>query len=241
MGRIRTVKPEAFTHEGLYELEIEMGLPIRVGYMGLWTVADREGRFIWAPKTLKLGCLPHDILDFSRVLDALWTRGHIEKYASGGREYGFIPSWKNHQVINNRETPSVLPEPMPESILARLPTCEARVNDASSTPLVHAQGEGKGRERIYDASSTRKYSPLEDLKSRGIDEQVAKDWLAVRKLKKLAPNETAFDLIFEKIKKTSLLPNDVLKICCSKGWGGFETAWLEKEKTVNVQPDWVMQ
>ena len=30
MGHIRTVKPSFFTHEGLYDLERETGLPMRV-------------------------------------------------------------------------------------------------------------------------------------------------------------------------------------------------------------------
>ena len=47
MARIRTIKPEFFRHEALYEAEHETGLPLRVAYAGLWTAADREGRFQW--------------------------------------------------------------------------------------------------------------------------------------------------------------------------------------------------
>ena len=45
MARIRTIKPEFFRHEGLYELEQETGFAIRVAFAGLWTACDREGRF----------------------------------------------------------------------------------------------------------------------------------------------------------------------------------------------------
>ena len=68
--RIRTVKPEFFTHEGLFELEKETGLPIRVAFAGLWCAADREGRFKWEPRRLGVQILPYDQVDFSRVLDA---------------------------------------------------------------------------------------------------------------------------------------------------------------------------
>lgn len=111
MARIRTIKPEFFRHEGLFELERETGLPVRLAFAGLWSASDREGRFKWSPKTLKLDCLPFDECDFSRVLDALWTRGFIVKYESSGREFGHIPSWHEHQVINNRESESTLPAP----------------------------------------------------------------------------------------------------------------------------------
>jgi len=146
MARIRTIKPEFFRHAGLFDLEQETGLPLRVAFAGLWTAADREGRFAWKPRELKLDCLPFDLVDFSRVLDALATRGHIVKYIVEGTAFGFIPSWNEHQVINNRETTSSLPEPTETSIKATTCTRDARVVDASATPLVHAQAEGKGKE-----------------------------------------------------------------------------------------------
>lgn len=142
MARIRTVKPEFFRHEALYEAERDAGLPLRLAYVGLWTSADREGRFRWSPRALKLDCLPYDDVDFSRVLDALWTRGFIVKYSVDGVEYGAIPSWAQHQVINNRETASTIPEFNENNTLTR----EARVDDAKVTRLVQVQGEGKGKE-----------------------------------------------------------------------------------------------
>jgi hypothetical protein len=143
MARIRTIKPGFFRHEGLYEAERETGLPLRVAFVGLWTAADREGRFKWKPRELKLDALPFDEVDFSRVLDALLTRGHIVKYAIGDAVYGCIPSWSNHQIINNREAVSEIPPPLPtlEDF-----TRAARVDHATGTPLKQLQGEGKGRE-----------------------------------------------------------------------------------------------
>lgn len=154
MARIRTIKPSFFRHEGLFEAERETELPLRVAFAGLWTAADKEGRFRWAPRTLKLDCLPHDDVDFSRVLDALATRGFIVMYRVDGKDYGYLPTWKAHQVINNRESPSELPEPNETNTLTRAP----RVDDACPTRLVHAQGEGKGREgegKEIDADASR--------------------------------------------------------------------------------------
>lgn len=142
MARIRTVKPSFFRHLGLYRAEKETGFPIRVAFEGLWTASDREGRFKWVPEELKLDCLPFDELDFSRVLDALVTRGFIVKYVVDSREYGWIPSFKDHQVINNREAASILPPCNENNSLTR----EPRVTDATTTPLVQDQVEGKGRE-----------------------------------------------------------------------------------------------
>lgn len=142
MARIRTIKPDFFSHWALYQLEKETKLPCRLAFAGLWTVADREGRFRWIPQQLKIGCLPYDDVDFSRVLDALATRDFIVKYRVDSVDYGYIPSWNTHQVINNRESDSLLPEPNEINNL----TCEARVDDASVTREVHALVERKGKE-----------------------------------------------------------------------------------------------
>lgn len=145
--RIRTIKPEFFRHEGLYDLEVETGLPLRLAFIGLWCCCDREGRFNWRPKTLKSIILPFDDIDFSRVLDALATRGAIVRYASAGEVYGHIPSWRRHQHINPREVASQLPSieqaKMNEQVDA-LGTRESRVGDARGTRAARKGKEGKG-------------------------------------------------------------------------------------------------
>lgn len=158
MSRIRTVKPDFFKHEGLYDAERETGLPLRIAFAGLWTVCDREGRFAWRPRAIKTDALPYDEVDFSRVLDALATRGFVVRYASQGQEYGYIPSWHKHQVINNREAASAIPDPS-ECI---------EQSDASGTRdprvtemHVHAQGEGKGKEGEGDTLTGREDAPDE--------------------------------------------------------------------------------
>jgi hypothetical protein len=146
MARIRTIKPEFFRHGGLFDAEIETGLPLRVAFAGLWSACDREGRFMWRPRQLKLDALPFDQVDFAQVLDALRAGGHVVRYTVNGVDYGCIPSWKRHQVINNRETESILPLPCELSLAAGSVTRAARVADTTPTPLVHAEAEGNGKE-----------------------------------------------------------------------------------------------
>lgn len=134
MARIRTVKPALFTHEGLFDAEQESGLPLRFAYIGLWTCADREGRFKWRPRELKLAVLPYDATDFAKVLDALEAHGFIKKYTVGGETFGVIPAFATHQHVNLRESQSEIPAPPenpPETVKADASTC------------VHV---GKGRE-----------------------------------------------------------------------------------------------
>lgn len=145
--RIRTIKPEFFTHEGIFEAEQEFKMPLRIAFVGLWCAADREGRFRWEPRRLGVQILPYDLIDFSRVLDALTTRGFIEKHREGQSFFGVIPSFLNHQVINNRERPSELPSPTEISICDACPTRAPRVPHASKAEWKGREGnmEGKGK------------------------------------------------------------------------------------------------
>ena len=146
MGRIRTIKPEFFRHEELFEAEKKSGLPLRVAFAGLFTVADREGRFKWKPTVIKFDVLPYDDVDMELVLYILWEKGFIRRYNVDGKEYGVIPSFKDHQAINNKEAKSNLP-PEPE----RNPFTK----DASFTRLGSSQGEGKeGKEGKGNTQST---------------------------------------------------------------------------------------
>jgi len=143
MARIRTIKPEFFIHYDLYQAEIKEKLPLRIAFAALWTQADKEGRFKWRPEELKAGCLPHDKVDFSRVLNALLTRGFISLYTVNGCDYGWIPSWSKHQVINNRERESELPSP---NECNNIDACPTR-GDACPTESQDCKEEGKGKER----------------------------------------------------------------------------------------------
>lgn len=129
MARIRTIKPEFFTSEDIVSLT-----PLaRVFYIALWCEADREGRLDWRPGTLKMRYLPGDDCQIRDLEHELTNAGLIVIYEIDGKEYAEIPTFKTHQVINNRESDSTRPP---------------RVNHASAR--VQAEGkerkEGKGRE-----------------------------------------------------------------------------------------------
>ena len=145
--RLRTIKPEFFHHEGLFEAEIETKLPLRVAFAGLWCIADREGRFKWEPRRIGVQVLPYDGVDFSRVLDALATRAFVLKYRVGDACFGWIPSFLKHQVINNRESESVLPDPEGNIEETLINTEESDASATREPREDHAcRKEGKGRE-----------------------------------------------------------------------------------------------
>ena len=129
MGRIRTVKPELFKHEGLFEAEERYQLPLRLVFIGLFTCCDREGRFRWQPRRLKLDILPYDQVDMPPVLDALAESGFIVAYQVKGIIYGYIPTWSKHQCINNKESKSQIPD-IKQGIILNAPIDQVDLNHA---------------------------------------------------------------------------------------------------------------
>jgi len=219
MARIRTIKPSFFRHIELYEIEKKSKLPIRIAFAGLWTAADREGRFKWKPKELKLDALPHDDVDFSRVLDVLVTGGYLVRYMVEGVLYGVIPSWNLHQSINNRESESVLPPPPQEALSMRVLTGDARVNHTSGTPLEQDQGEGKGREGDIDVSGA--YPKPDD-----IDETIWSAFVLHRKAKKAAITELVMDGIRRETQTAGWTVNDALRETIERNWQSFKAEWV---------------
>ena len=109
MPRIRTVKPELFKHEALFEAEMTSNLPLRLAFIGLFTCCDRKSCFKWRPRRLKLDILPYDDINIVAILEQLVQHGFVKKHKYQGEWYGYIPpSWTKHQQINKSEVTNVL-------------------------------------------------------------------------------------------------------------------------------------
>ena len=136
MARIRTVKPEFFRHEGLQDLEkSHKGKNAMLVFIGLWGHCDKGGKFEWRPRQLKLDILPFLDFDMEATLGLLHSAGFLERYEISGKQYGRIPTFKDHQRVGGKEAqePDRFPDASPGSV--------------SEAPEKHIPSqEGKGRE-----------------------------------------------------------------------------------------------
>jgi hypothetical protein len=142
--RDRILHPEFFTDAKLYDAEKESGLPLRLAYEGLWCAADREGRFEWKPRELKLAILPYDNVDFGEVMQILVNYGFVAHYSSEGVECGWVRRFGKWQNVHPREAKSRLPEPVTV-------TEEVPVTPRSSTEV---QGKAGPRQVIPGVSTS---------------------------------------------------------------------------------------
>lgn len=147
MGRIRTVKPEFFRHEGLQDLEIENpgAYPMFV-FQGLWLQCDRNGVFEWRPRQLKLDILPFLPFDMLVTLGILERAKYVLRYSVDGKEYGQIPSFSKHQRLSGKEaTQEGERFPLPNSAIN-----ESMVKQAGSTgEAVGKNREASGNDQLF--------------------------------------------------------------------------------------------
>jgi len=232
MARARNIKPGFFTNDELVELPFET----RLLFIGLWTIADRAGRLLDRPKKIRMDIFPGDDVDVDKSLCSLALSGFIARYVADGRPCIQIINWDKHQNPHVKEAASTIPAIDQH----QTSTIQAPVN---AQPLPERAGlipdslnlipdSGLPSEDIppQAASASPKYSALQDLIERGVDQQIAKDWLAVRKLKKSAPTKTAIDGVMALLADSGFSAEDGVRMCCERSWAGFNQKWLDNER-----------
>lgn len=106
VARARNIKPSFFTNEYLVELE-----PIyRLMFVGLWTLADREGRIENRPKKIKMELFPADNIDIAQGLKDLEKTGFIQLYNCYETDVIQINNFTKHQSPHGLEKDSDLPD-----------------------------------------------------------------------------------------------------------------------------------
>jgi hypothetical protein len=107
MARARNIKPGFFTNEELVELPFST----RLLFIGLWTVADREGRLEDKPKRIKMHLFPADDIDVDAGLDQLQASGFLTRYEVDGARYIQVLAFRKHQNPHRDEKASTIPAP----------------------------------------------------------------------------------------------------------------------------------
>lgn len=103
--RARNIKPGFFTNDQLSELPFEA----RLLFIGLWCMADRDGRLEDRPKAIKMRIFPADALDVEPLLAGLERQRLIQRYEREGLRCIAIPAFAEHQRPHPNETSSGLP------------------------------------------------------------------------------------------------------------------------------------
>ena len=106
MARARNIKPSFFLNEDIVELPCEA----RLLFIGLWTLADREGRLENRPKKIKMSLFPADDINVSEQLSNISKFGFIELYNADDTDVIQITNFVKHQTPHGLEKDSELPD-----------------------------------------------------------------------------------------------------------------------------------
>lgn len=105
--RARNIKPGFFRNEDL----VECSFGARLLFIGLWCMADREGRLEDRPKKIKMEIFPADNIECDELLDELQRFGFIIRYAAEGGRFVQVVNFNKHQYPHVKEAESKIPPP----------------------------------------------------------------------------------------------------------------------------------
>jgi hypothetical protein len=107
MARIRSIKHGFFTNEELADCSRDA----RLLFIGLWVIADREGRLKDRPRKIKVEVFPYDDVEVSPLLDELQQAKFLIRYQVNGEPYIQILNFTKHQRPHPNEPASEIPPP----------------------------------------------------------------------------------------------------------------------------------
>lgn len=105
MARSRNIKPGFFKNEVLSSLDPYT----RLLFAGLWTIADREGRFEVRLEKIKAELFPHEQVKLEACMTQLWDKQFLTFYEAGGKHFGQVNNWTKHQSPHHKEVASEIP------------------------------------------------------------------------------------------------------------------------------------
>ena len=103
---------------------------------------------------------------------------------------------------------------------------EAKVKQNGSKTEANVNDNVNDNENI----NVNKFSFYKYLFEYGFEETLLKDWLIVRKNKKLTNTETSANKFIFEVEKCNKDKNEILQTCVANSWGGFNSQWLQKNQ-----------
>jgi hypothetical protein len=86
------------------------------------------------------------------------------------------------------------------------------------------------RERETEGEKETKFAPLNALIAHGVDQDVAKDFLAVRRAKKAPLTKTALSGIINQSSEAGMTLQQALETCVQRNWQSFKAEWITKDQ-----------
>lgn len=239
--------PNRLIRDGLLESEAVLSMPVegRWLYVSILLSADDVGLFEATQfKLARRADLKSEMV--ARLLPMLVDADLVRLYPGPGiRTFGFIPRFQQRLQIKRAKYP-LPPDAMlsdDEDALKKINHLRSLATVAEPLSTVGQRSEPEPEPEVTPPSlpsgevppkggRKRSRSPkgIDFLLAEGVDEKVARDWLEVRKVKKLPLTETAFEHLKGEALKAKLTVPQAVRSAVEHGWAGFKASWLENER-----------
>lgn len=161
--------------------------------------------------------------NISTATSALEGKGWLKKDGKGGH------SKATRYTITIPNTVAESATVAARATVAEQATVTTRTIAEQATGPVADSARGKEHTKRTNKTYTNPtdFDPLQWLVDRGVTQDHARDWLAVRKAKKAANTETAFIRIYNQANRAGMSLDRVVQLMAEKSWQGFEAEWLK--------------
>lgn len=146
----------------------------------------------------------------STMVTNLIQKGYIKKTRFDGRKR-YLESTLAEQVCKN---------------------CRAETQNLQNT-YNHILNNSSTKNNINKSS---RYDFKKALMEIGVSEQIAKDWMEVRKAKGAANTETSFKSIEREIIKSGLSADECIRVAVENSWRGFKAEWIANQQRSSARP-----
>lgn len=246
--RARNIKPGFFENEDLATLSH----CARLLFIGLWCMADREGRLEDRPKKISALLFPYEEIDVNPLLANLASCDNlILRYAVNGKRYIQIQNFSKHQKPHPNESASVLPPcHEPSTILSRATQADVMNVDVMNEESMPSHSLGfSPKKKTVKKPKVVEYSPdfLTFWEAYPRKDEKGKAWQAwLARLKEGAkPDQLILAArnyaIFVSGKDQSVMKLPATLLGPGHGPGGADPLWQEWQKTGKEDPsgeDW---
>lgn len=214
MSRARNIKPGFFKNELLVDLPFEF----RLLFVGLWTMADRDGRLEDRPTKIRMELFPADAVDVNAGLQALHDAGFVQRYEVDGKRFLQVLAWSKHQNPHMKEAASTIPAPCLPGANPVLAPAKAHTSPADSLipdSLIPEKNKNKNKNKPSPAATAMPEPPA------GVDPEAWDGFVAMRKRIRFPLTTRAATLIHKRLAELEALgndPNEILDQSTRNGW-----------------------
>lgn len=231
MARARNIKPSFFTNELLGTLDPIIGMT----FIGMWCLADRDGRLEDRPLRIKAELFPYrESLDVNGYLTELERNGFIERYVVDGVGYIQIVNFAKHQSPHSTEKgKGYPPKPAPAldngEITVKQPLSNGEITEAKrpDSLIPDSLNDESGIMKV-DSKKTQvkpaRFDPLAIPLPECINPSAWEAWIRYRRNRKLTCSEDTMRSQLQNLEawwNEGHEPNAIMRASITNGWQGL--------------------